>query len=50
VQVYICGVSEEDAEVPEVATSVAPRQDAIETLRGVAASVSQVGGPAAPKD
>lgn len=41
-QVYICGVSEEDVPVPATAADVQPRPDAIATLRGVAASVSQV--------
>ena len=41
VQVYVCGVSEDDAAVPSTAADVTPREDAIDTLRGVAASVSQ---------
>ncbi|KAL4457585.1 hypothetical protein ABPG75_012450 [Micractinium tetrahymenae] len=40
-QVYICGVSEEDVPVPATAADVHPRPDAIATLQGVAASVSQ---------
>ena len=39
--VYICGVSEENVPVPATAADVAPRPDAIDTLRAVAASVSQ---------
>lgn len=42
-QVYICGCSDEGAPVPPTAADVQPRPEAIETLRGVAASVSQVG-------
>ena len=40
--VYICGVSEDDVPVPATAADVLPRSDAIQTLRDVAASVSQV--------
>lgn len=46
-QVYICGVSEEDVPVPATAADVHPRPDAIATLQGVAASVSQELGRAA---
>lgn len=39
---YICGVSDDAAPVPPSAADVQPRPAAIEALRGVAASVSQV--------
>lgn len=40
-QVYVCGVSDDNVPVPPSAADVQPRPEAIRTLQGVAASVSR---------